>query len=72
MKNYDGEFLGISKQQVTSGLEWIQINAVNAFKKIDEFLDKIFLGSKEEVDDELEFKFLADKDFIKKSIVPDD
>lgn len=71
LKNYDGEILVISQQQIQRGFEWIHRNAMNAFTHVDEFLDKMLSGSKEGVDDELDFKFLADKDFLKKTIVPD-
>jgi hypothetical protein len=66
LKDSNGKLLGSSIQHIQTGFEWIQINALTAFKHVDELLDTILSGSKARVDDEqLEFKFLADKDFIK-------
>ena len=71
LKNSDGKLLGISNHHIQKGLEWIQINAMNTFQHVDHFLDTILSGSSAGVDDEMEFKFLADKDFIKHGSVAD-
>ncbi len=71
LKRHNGELFGITKQQIQNGFEWFRINAMNVLKQVDKFLDSIFSGSNAGVDDELNFKFLNDKDFHMNDIVTD-
>ena len=71
LKINHGEHFGFSNLQIQNGFEWFRTNAINVLKQVDEFLDSIFSGSNAGADDELNFKFLNDKDFHMNNIAPD-